>query len=227
MNHRVVLVLLLVALLPGMALAVPTGTAASLVGNQNVTFTADNGAGTAWFQYGLTSSTLNVWTQEQEAAGTFEWTEVGSPLTATKTYWVAGCDTTGCDTSPAQFTMGNITPLPTTTYGYLITNATKNRFNMIMFLPNIPLPYTWLFPANARALALSIVTALTLFAIFYGYATRTRGTAIVVVLGIIVTPYLLYANQGMNLGVPVEFQGIAQGIFYACIAGLLLIILRK
>ena len=96
-----------------------------------------------------------------------------------------------------------------------------------MFVSNLLLPYAWLFPATAQGLAISIVTALALFAVYYGLAVRTHGVAVPVILGVIGAPYFLYASQGMNLGIPVEFQGIAQGIFYASVAGILLIILRK
>ena len=214
-------------LLAPITAGVPTGTTVSLVGNNNATFTATSAEDVAWFEYGMSPATLNVWTPNETALGAYTWTEIGSPLTSGITYWVAGCDATGCDATPATFTMLAATPLPSTTFGYLLTNATKGKFNTINFLINLPLPYTWLFPESAGPLAISIVTLLVLFAIFYGYAARTRSTAIVLTLGTIGAPYLLYANQGMHLGIPVEALGIAQGIFYACLAGWMLVILRK
>lgn len=221
-----ILLILLILLIPAAATAIPSGTSVSLIGNNNATFTASGGSGTTWFEYGMSESTLNVWTTPIES-GPFTWTEYGSPLTSGITYFVAGCDSTGCDPNPATFTMLPATPLPSTTFGLMITNATKNKFNTLMFVSNIFLPYAWLFPASASGLAISIMTALVLFAIYYGFAVRTRGVAVPVILGVIGAPYLLYANQGMNLGIPVEFQSIAQGIFYASLAGILLVILRK
>ena len=219
-----VLFLILMVLIPAVALAIPSGTSVSLVSNNNATFTASGFSGDGWFEYGQSPSTLNVWTSNI-TGGT--WTEIGSPLTSGTTYYVSGCDSTGCDPSPATFTMGAADPLPTTTFGYMITNATQNKFNTLMFMTNLLLPYAWLFPASATALAISIITALVLFAIYYGYAVRTRGIALVTILAIITSGYFMYASQGMNLGIPAEFQAIAQGIFYASIAGLLLILLRK
>lgn len=222
-----VLVALLI-LIPCIVTAIPAGTAVSDVGNNNATFTANGfDAAGGWFQYGMTPTTLNVWTIEQAGGGAITWTEYGSPLTSSETYYVSGCDITGCDPSPAVFTMLDATPLPDTTFGFLITNATENRFNLLKILPNLMLPYAWLFPQNAVALGISITVALILFAVYYGLAVRTRGVAIPVIMGVIGAPYLLYANQGMNLGIPVEFQGIAQGIFYASLAGIILVILRK
>lgn len=209
------------------AMATPAGTNVSLVGNNNATFTAGGGTDPAWFQYGLSPTTLNVWTPNLSAGGSFTWTEYGSPLTSGLTYYVAGCDNTGCDPTPASFTMLPATPLPVTTFGLMITNATRNKFNTLMFATNLLLPYAWLFPTTAYTLAISIMTALILFAMYYGLAVRTRGVAVPVILGVIGAPYFLYANQGMNLGIPVEFQSIAQGIFYASLAGILLVLLRK
>ena len=227
MKVSALLVIILLVLLPVAALAVPAGTAVSLVSNNNATFTANSGESIAWFEYGMTPNTLNVWTYNQSAGGIYTWTETGSPLTSGETYWVAGCDNTGCDLTPASFTMLPADVLPSTTFGYMISNAIKNKFNTLMFVSNIMLPYTWLFPQSAMALAISIVTALALFAVYYGLAVRTRGVAVPIILGIIGAPYLLYQNQGLYLGIPVEFQAIAQGIFYASLTGIVLIILRK
>jgi hypothetical protein len=225
-----VLVLCLVLLLevPAVSIATPIGTAVSDITNNNAKFSATGGAGSAWFQYGMDPSTLNVWTPAQSTGGgLYIWIETGSPLTSEETYYVAGCDSTGCDPNPVSFTLPAASPLPSTTFGFFVTNATQNKFNLLIMAGDLVLPYTWLFPSSAKGLAISIITALVLFAIYYGYAARTRGTAITVILGLLGAPYLLYQNQGLNLGIPVEFQGIAQGIFYASVAGLVLIILRK
>lgn len=222
-----VLILILLSL-PVIAGAIPSGTTATDVGNNNVTFSATGfDAAGGWFEYGMTPATLNVWTTVQAGGGAITWIEYGSPLTSGETYYVAGCDATGCDPSPVSFTMLNATPLPATTFGYIITNATAVKFNPLIISMNLFLPYAWLFPQSATALGISIMVALVLFAVYYGLAVRTRGVAVPVIMGVIGAPYLLYANQGMNLGIPVEFQGIAQGIFYASLAGIILVILRK
>jgi hypothetical protein len=212
----------------GITYALPSGTAVSLVGNNNATFTAnDGGTGTDWFEYGMTPTTLVVWTPNVTAAGSYTWTETGSPLTSGETYYVAGCDVNGCDPNVASFTMLTATPLPSTTYGVIFTNATQSKFNVIYFILNIMGPYAWLFPASASQLAISIVMGLVLFAIFFGIAMRTRYVAVPIVVGIIVAPYLLYQNQGLGLGIPPDFLGIVQGITYACFAGILMLILKK
>ena len=221
-------IILLFLILPGIVTAIPSGTSVSAVSNQNATFSAsgfDSAGG--WFEYGMSPATLNVWTISQAGGGSLTWTETGSPLTSGETYYVSGCDSTGCDPNPVAFTLLDATPLPTTTFGYLITNATENKFNLLKVIPNIMLPYAWLFPQSAIPLGISITVALVLFAVYYGLAVRTRGVAIPVIMGVIGAPYLLYQNQGMNLGIPVEFQAIAQGIFYASLAGVILVILRK
>ena len=88
-------------------------------------------------------------------------------------------------------------------------------------------PYAWLFPSSAATLAITIVVALVLFAVFFGLAMRTRYVAVPVVAGILTAPYLLYQNQGLNLGIPPKFMAIVQGIMYACLAGILMLILKK
>jgi hypothetical protein len=175
----------------------------------------------------MTPTTLNVWTPNITAGGVYTWSETGSPLTSGETYYVAGCDTNGCDPNVVSFTILPATPLPTTTFGILFTNATQSHFNTIYFIMNIMAPYAWLFPASAVPIAISIVVAVVLFAIFFGLAMRTRYVAVPVVVGILTAPYLLYQNQGMNLGIPPDFLAIAQGIMYACVAGILMLILKK
>jgi hypothetical protein len=206
--------------------AVPVGTSVSAIGNNNVTFTSNSAEPVAWFEYGMTLTTLVVWTPNVTAGGAYTWTERGSPLGSGETYYVAGCDTTGCD-SPVEFTLLDATPLPSTTYGILYTNGTQNKFNILTMIPNIAAPYTWLFPASNSALAITIVSGIVFFAIFFGLAFRTRYAAVPVLVGLIVAPYLLYQNQGLGLGIPPEFQAIAQGLTYACVAGILLLILKK
>ena len=210
----------------GITGAVPAGTTVSMVGNNNATFSASSGQTEAWFEYGMLPTTLVVWTQNVTAGGAYTWTEIGSPLTSGETYYVAGCDQTGCDT-PVTFTMLDATPLPVTTYGVLFTNGTQNKFNLLKMIPNIALPYTWLFPATNQALAISIMAGIVFFGIFFGLAMKTRYVAVPVLVGLIAAPYLLYSNQGLGLGIPMEFQAIAQGLTYACVAGLLLLILKK
>jgi hypothetical protein len=223
---KILHIFLVSLLLVGIASAVPAGTTATLIGNNNVTFTATSAETHAWFEYGMTTSTLVVWTQNVTAGGAYTWTETGSPLASGETYYVAGCDDTGCDT-PVSFTLLDATPLATTTYGVLFTNATESRFNILSMITHIPAAYTWLFPASNSALAITIVSGLVFFAIFFGLAMRTRYAAVPVLIGLISAPYLLYQNQGLGLGIPVEFQAIAQGLTYAAVAGILLIILKK
>jgi len=212
--------------LVGIVGAVPAGTAVSAIGNNNATFSANSAASHAWFEYGMTPTTLTVWTANVTAGGVYTWTEVGSPLTSGETYYVAGCDDTGCD-GPVEFTILDATPLPTTTFGKLVTNATASRYNILAMIIHIPMAYTWLFPASNSALAISIVAGLVFFAIFFGLAMRTRYAAIPVLIGLVSAPYLLYQNQGLNLGIPLEFQAVAQGLMYAAVAGILILILKK
>ena len=226
---RILSLIVLLFLLAIPAGAVPSGTSVSDVGNNNVTFSAsgfDSAGG--WFEYGLTAQSMNAWTSmEIPNASAITWTETGSPLTTNTTFWVTACDSTGCDPTAVSFTTSGATPFPVTTYGYLITNATKNKYNTLMFVTNWGMPYVWLWPANAMVFGISVVTAVILFCVYYGAVIRNRGVSVPVSLGIVTAPFLLTASSGMYLGLPVEFQGIAQGCLYACLAGILLIWLKK
>jgi hypothetical protein len=217
---------LLILLWIGVASAVPAGTAVSAIGNNNATFTANSALAHAWFEYGMTPTTLVVWTRNVTAGGVYTWTERGSPLASGEKYYVAGCDDSGCG-NPVSFTLLDATPLPTTTYGILYTNATESRFDIVSMIIHIPAAYAWLFPATNSALAISIISGIVFFAIFFGLAFRTRYAAVPVLVGLISAPYLLYQNQGLGLGIPIEFQAIAQGLTYAAVAGILLLILKK
>ncbi|MFA4928264.1 MAG: hypothetical protein WC558_07090, partial [Patulibacter sp.] len=82
-----IIILILLILIPGITVAVPTNTVVTAISNNNVTFTATMGTeATAWFQYGMTATTLNVWTPSQSVSGAYTWTEIGSPLTSGETY---------------------------------------------------------------------------------------------------------------------------------------------
>jgi len=225
-HTRGVWLLITALFLIGIVSAIPGATTASLIGNNDVTFSSSSPLDHAWFEYGMTSATLVVWTQNVSASGAYTWTEIGSPLTSGETYYVAGCDDSGCGT-PVSFKMLDATPLPVTTYGVLFTNATQSRFNLLMMIPNIAAPYLWLFPASNAALVISIIAGIVFFGIFFGLAMRTRYVAVPVLVGLIAAPYLLYSNQGLGLGIPLEFQAIAQGLTYAAVAGILLLILKK
>jgi hypothetical protein len=204
---------------------IPNGLSVSAIGNNNVTFSANSAESEAWFEYGMTPATLVVWTQNVTAGGAYTWTEIGSPLTSSEKYYVAACDQDGCSAT-TTFTMLAMTPIPLTTYGYIISNASENRFNPIIIASNTLAPYAWIFPTTAQGLGISIVTALLLFAVFFGLAIRTRSVVVPIVIGLISAPYFLYSNQGLLWGIPPEFTAVAQGITYACVAGILLVILK-
>jgi hypothetical protein len=223
---QVLVLLFLICISAG---AAPSGTSVSAVGNNNATFSAggfDSAGG--WFEYGLTPQSMNAWTSTETPNGSsITWTESGSPLTTSTTFYVTACDATGCDPNAVSFTTLAATPFPSTTYGYLLTNASKNKYNPLMFVTNWGMPYVWLWPANAMVFGISVITAIVLFCIFYGAVIRNRGVSVPVSLGIVTAPFLLTASAGMYLGMPVEFQGIAQGCLYACLAGIFLIWLKK
>jgi uncharacterized membrane protein YGL010W len=109
----------------------------------------------------------------------------------------------------------------------MVDNITRSKGNILFLATNIWVPYTWLFPANAASTAISIVVGVMLFFVYWGFWRRGRSIIGPVIIGLLTAPLFLYANTGMHLGIPPEFQAIAQALLYASIAGLFLSFLKR
>jgi hypothetical protein len=210
--------------------AAPVTGAATLIGNNNVTISALGGVGDVWIQYGTQPDKLNFWSNVEPAAvipagNTF--TITGGPIYPSTTYYYKGCDSTGCDATVQSFTTTALTPMAVSTLGTAVTNMTKTNFNMLNMPQNLVVPYAWLFPTDTQQMSLTIVFGMLMMFIYIGMWLRTRSVATGVVLGILTSSFILFSNQGLNLGIPVEFANIAQGLLYASLAAILLTFLKK
>jgi len=214
-------------LLVGLAAAVPNTLPATMVGNNNFTLNADGGVGNTYFRYGTVSGNYVIQTLNVDPTKGYFSNETGSPITPSTIYYAVACDSTGCDSSPVTFTTGAMIPLPTSTLGTAITNMTQSRFNINFMPANILIPYTWLFPDDTKEMSITIVFGMFFFFIYIGLWLRTRSVATGVILGLVTSSFILFTNQGLNLGIPVEFIGIAQALLYASLAGILLAFLKK
>ena len=216
------------ALLVAAVSAVPTTGAVTLIGNNNFTVTCAGASGSTWFQFGTDPTKLNFWSNTETAVGgAITVTVMGGAVYPSTTYYVAACDSTGCDPTPASFTTLALTPMPVSTLGTAITNMTKTNFNMLNMPQNLVVPYSWLFPTDTAQMSLTIVFGMLMMFIYIGMWLRTRSVATGVVLGILTSSFILFSNQGLNLGIPVEFASIAQGLLYASLAAILLTFLKK
>lgn len=214
----------------GIVGALPTTTAATNIGNNNFTLNCNGAVGDTYFKYGTNTAFLNIWTTTvTPAGGVASTTEIGAPITPSTKYYTSACDTTGCDINTVTFTTLAVVLLPNTTMGSSMTNMTKSRFNLLYLPQNIIGPYGWLFPndAQSQSTAAQIIFGLLFFFIYVGLWLRTRSVATGVIIGLLTSSFILFSNQGLNLGIPVEFIGIAQGLLYASLAGIILAWLKK
>ena len=205
--------------------AVPTTGAATDVTNNGATLHMAGSAGDSWFQYGTDPNYLNFWSNIDTAATAI--VLLGGPIYPSTTYYYVACDSTGCDTNVQSFTTLALTPMPVSTLGTAVKNMTRSNFNMLNMPQNIVVPYSWLFPADTAQMSLTIVFGMIMMFIYIGMWLRTRSVASGVVIGILTSSFILFSNQGLNLGIPVEFASIAQGLLYASLAAILLTFLKK
>jgi hypothetical protein len=229
----VIVILLAFVGVVGAALT-PETTEATNVGNNNFTLNCNGGFGQIYFKYGTDPSHLNIWTQQVTPSGGSPYsastTETGSPIMPSTTYYFTACSVTyGCAWNTLSFTTLALVPIPTSTLGNAITNMTKSRFNLLYLPANIAIPYGWLFPSDAssQSTALMIVFGMMFFFIYVGLWLRTRSVATGVIIGLLTSSFILFADQGLMLGIPPEFSAIAQGLLYASLAGILLAWLKK
>jgi hypothetical protein len=223
------LVIIALLFLVATAGAIPVTLPATAIGNNNFTVSATGcDSSGCWFEYGLVENSLIVWTTtEPVIGGVVTHTESSAPIEPSMKYYVTACDVTGCDLTPISLTTLAFTPLPVSTLGAAITNMTQSKFNILYLPVNIMAPYAWLFPQSEKALAMTIVFGVIFFFIYLGMWLRQRNVAGPVLLGLLTAGSLLFSNQGLHLGIPVEFQSIAQALLYASMAGIFLSLLKR
>jgi hypothetical protein len=216
-------------LLIASASAIPTTLPATAIGNNNFTLSATGCDSTGcWFEYGLVETSLIVWTPTNEpVGGVVTDTEFSAPIEPSMKYYATACDVTGCDATPISFTTLAFTPLPVSTLGAAVTNMTRSKFNLLYLPANLIAPYVWLFPQSEKAMAITIVFGMLLFFIYLGLWLRQRSVAGPALIGLLTASSLMFSNQGLHLGIPVEFQAIAQALLYASLAGLFLSLLKR
>jgi hypothetical protein len=225
---KLIWVFITIIFLVGISSALPTTGNATNVGNNEFTLSATGcDPSGCWFEYGIYSDRLMVWTNTNLPVGGFvNTTESGAPIETSMTYYAAACDTTGCG-NVVSFTTLAFTPLPSWTLGKAVTNMTQSKFNILYIVGDILIPYAWTFPENTTLTGITIVCGLMFFFLFVGLWLRQRGVAGAVIIGLLVAPSIMFTNRGLNLGIPVEFQAIAQALLYASLAGIFLIFLKK
>ena len=225
---RLLFFVLCILLLAPVVSAIPTTGAATNIGNNNFTLSCAGASGDTFAKWGTHAVNSKVWTANATAAGGAASFDVfGAPIAPSTTYYAACCDSSGCDSTPISFTTSAYTPLATSTLGNAIDNMTRSRFNILYIPEHILTPYAWVFPEDERVMGLTVVFGVMFFFVYVGLWLRTRSVATGIVMGLLTASFVLFANEGLNLGIPVEFQAVAQGLLYASMAGVFLAFLKK
>jgi len=203
-------------------MAIPTTGAATLVSSNNATLAATGGGTDCWFTYG-TNTGNHYWITPNvtAVAGVFEYTVRSSPITGNTLWYYAACDESGCDAEQSFFTLP-VTPIPQTNLGGFYRNITHSGFNIPNMAANLVGPYLW----NVN-IPLIMVFMLIFMPIFIGVWLRSRTAVVVMILGFITGSFILYADRGLQLGMPPEIVSVSQALCYICFAGAIVYILKR
>jgi len=217
---------LLIVMLVGSVMAVPTAPVISGITNNAFTATTTGDTAPTWFMWGQNAAapewrTVNTSTHSVSYSG--------SPLMPSTTYYVVAVDSTGASSAATSFSTLAATPIPQTTYGSSLTNITQNNFNLIMVIQQIPVPFLWEFPSswNTNGMGIALCAGLLFGFYFLGLWFRQRKVTGPMILGLIMLAFILTPQTGLTWGLPPEIAMIAQMATYAALTGVLVSLLKK
>jgi hypothetical protein len=217
-NKYIIIILILIISLVSSVFALPTTQAATLIGYNNVTVDMTGGTLPMYYKWGQVSGSYS-WQSENLSTSTYIIS--GSPLLGNTQFYYKACDSTGCG-GELSFTTLPITPQVQTTFGISIDNITTSHFKIPVISDNVLKAYFWLIPSFP-----SIVWGLLFMGIFFGLWIRGRDLTVPVILGLIIGTFVMFGDTGLKLGIPVEFQMMAQGLTYAALAGIVLAFFKR
>lgn len=223
LQYKASLFLILCLLAISVVSAVPTTNAATMVDSNNATVSMSGAAGECWFIWGQQDKYNETWRTPNSTpiGGVCSYRIKGSPLLGDTKFYYAGCDSTGCGNELYFITL-EVTPIPTTTYGAIFDNLTENGMDLTLVGWQSTAPYMWLVPGFK-----SLVWGVIFMFIFIGLWLRGRDVTVPTIVGFIAGSFLFSSGYGLNLGIPLEFAGISQGLMYASLAGIILAIIKK
>ena len=213
--------LLLLLLLVGAASAVPTTGAATGITSNGFNTTVTGITGTeVWVEWGDYSGYEN-WksavTYTTNASETIQ--VIGAPIYGGETIYFQACDSSGCG-NEETVTISTVTIMPTMTLSKMVKNITQSRWDPTVIGASMLQGYTTVTSAT-------VLFGLAFMFLMIGVWMRTRSVRLIAVLGVIISPFIMYGSQGLYLGMPLIGQGIAQGLLAAGLAGVLLSFIRK
>lgn len=203
------------------ATAAPTTGVATGITSNGFNSTLAGVSGTdCWIEWGDFSGGENWATPNATAiAGSADISVLGSPIYGGESVYFRGCDTTGCG-NERQVTISVITPMPTTTFGKPLTNITRSRWDIRVVMFSLLSGYTTVTPTT-------VLFGIAFLFLMIGIWMRTKSVRLIAVLGIIISPFIMYTSSGLMLGMPSIGQAVAQGLLAAGIAGVLFSFMRK
>jgi hypothetical protein len=209
--------------LVGFVSALPTTGAAGDVNSNgfNVSVVGAAASEPVWIFYGDYSGKEN-WISPpvtSDGAGTATVPVLGAPLFGGEHVVFQACDATGCG-GEMTVTIPAVTVMPTATFGQLIRNITNSRFNPSVIGASLLSGYTAQTPASVVFGVMGLFFAI-------GIWMRTKSVRLMAILAILLSPMVMFAGQGLYLGMPVVAQSIATGLLAAGISGILLSFIRR
>jgi uncharacterized membrane protein len=138
------------------------------------------------------------------------------------------CDVTGCS-ADATFTSISPTPMPQTTFGNVVTNATQTNFNVIYIVTNLAQPLLWALPASysTNGAGVTLIFGAFIAGALVSLFIRQRKVAIPVFLLLIIIGVTASTTSGLYWGLPAQLLEILEMLTYAGLAGLIMSIFKK
>lgn len=217
---KIVLCILLLSIIQ-ISSALPTTGAATDVNSNGFNVSCGGISGSeAWVMFGDYPDREN-WASATYTAtgGTAAVQVIGVPIYGGESVYYQCCDSSGCG-NELTANIPAVTPMPTTTYGKLIQNITKSRFYVPVIGESMLQSYTMVMPA--------VVMFGTMFLFFMiGVWYRTRSVRMIMIVGILLCPFILYAWSGLYLGLPSLAPALICGLLAAGLSGVLFSFMRK
>jgi hypothetical protein len=221
-------VLIAIALLIAPAFAVPSTPSISGISSSGFNMSSSTGQSVGWFRWGLNSAYPEWRSPNQTGGGAYLYSQVGSPYWGGLTYYVMACDVTGCS-ADATFTSISPTPMPQTTFGNVVTNATQTNFNVIYIVTNLAQPLLWALPASysTNGAGVTLIFGAFIAGALVSLFIRQRKVAIPVFLLLIIIGVTASTTSGLYWGLPAQLLEILEMLTYAGLAGLIMSIFKK
>ena len=190
------------------------------VTSNSATLCAIGGGYPKWFKYGQLPGHLS-WKTPNFTSG-YNYTVYGSPLIGNTLFYYSACDENGCGAEQVFQTLP-LNAQPQTTLGQGLKNITNSQFDIPVIAHESIGAYFWILPQSMYTL----VWGLVFLAFYLGMWIRDRDLTVPVILGLLTGAFIMYGDAGLGLGLPVEFQAMAQGLTYAALAGIVLAWMKR